>query len=59
MFTVKWTCHYLNKSYYSLPYVDTHTCIHLYTQSIFYRWTPCREADDIVTAQQLIMPLAL
>jgi hypothetical protein len=49
---------YLNKRYYSPPYVDMYAGLHLYTDSIFYRCTARRKADDIIAAEQLIMPLA-
>jgi hypothetical protein len=54
-----YTAPYLNESYYSLPYVDMYARLQLYTDSIFYRWTARRKADDIFAAEQLIMPLAL
>jgi hypothetical protein len=50
---------HLNERYYSLSYVDSYAGIHLYTESIFYRWTSRRKADDIIAAEQLMMPLAL
>jgi hypothetical protein len=50
---------HLNERYYSLPYVDIYAGLHLYTDVIFYRWTARRKADDFITAEQLIMPLAL
>lgn len=50
---------HLNKRDYLLPYVDIYAGIHLYTESIFYRWTAGRKADDIIAAEQLMMSLAL
>jgi len=50
---------HFNKRYYSLPYVDMYAGLHLYTDCIFYRWTTRRKADNIIAAEQLIMPLAL